>query len=500
MEIVMDKIRAVIVAIEDYQFSTGRNKLNNVDYARNDALAFKDLLVEAFDVDEENIITRLDGDATKSWLENELPYEIRNLENDEKFIFYYAGHGFFQDGTNRLTAWDSHPFNLQDTTVSLKEVLLDPIEEADCDRSLIFIDACARELPKIVKTRDLISTMNKAEFEEFVKGTSYRAIFTSCSPGQISYPSHILKHGIWTWHLIEALSGRAELAITRDKYITDASLRDYLRHEIPRYIRKNTDIRGKQIPYAIISSSGTFQIRRLPEDEEAEGFPKLELKYAEAYLRKIETEDISGLNGFDKKKGHFVPQDVNTYANSFVKNLLDDDIREELKEIYDSAKRILELKRKDIEKSPGDGGGMVETEFFRYYLNVEQNPDDCTEALITRRLIIRVKISELPDNFDDIFPTNLDEIVVPISGSLDFDDIVEAFENLEESIGGNLEEDEDSGMIEYITSDKQIHIMIQAFEKNLVIHPKGSRGCLDLIEKANIGLKQITGGARKLLK
>ena len=54
-------------------------------------------------------------------------------------------------------------------------------------------------------------------------------------------------------------------------------------------------------------------------------------------------------------------------------------------------------------------------------------------------------------------------------------------------------------MIEYITPDKQIHIMIQTFEKNLVIHPKGNRGCLDLIEKANIGLKQITGGARKLL-
>ena len=94
---------------------------------------------------------------------------------------------------------------------------------------------------------------------------------------------------------------------------------------------------------------------------------------------------------------------------------------------------------------------------------------------------------------------NLDEIVVPISGSLDFDDMVDAFEHLEESIGGNLEEDEDSGIIEYSTSDKQIHITIQTFEKSLIIHPKGNNGCLDLIEKANIGLKQITGGERKFL-
>jgi len=500
MEIVTEKTRAVIVAIEKYQFSTGRNKISRVDYARNDAIAFKNLLVEELEVGEENVIIRLDGDATKAWLENELPYEIRNLEDDEKFIFYYAGHGFFQDGTNRLTAWDSHPSNLQDTTVSLKKVLLDPIEEADCERSLIFIDACAREIPKIIKERDLISTMGKAEFEEFIKGTAYRALFSSCSPGQKSYPSSILKHGIWTWHLIEALSGRAEDAIVRDNYITDASLRDYLKHEVPIYIRRNTEIRGKQIPYAIISSSGTFELRRIPEEDDSEDFPKLELQYAEAYLRKLKTENISSLDGFNKKKGHFIPEDVNSYADNFVKTLLDDDIREELKEIYDNAKRILKLKHRDIERSSSDGGGTVETEFFRYYLDVEQNPDDCTEALIKRRLIIRVKLSKLPEDFDGIFPVNLDEIVIPIAGSLVFDDLVDAFENLEESIGGSLEEDEDSGMIGYVTSDEQIHLSVQTFEKELIIYPRGNRGCLDLIEKANLGLQQLTGGTRKWLK
>ena len=109
----------------------------------------------------------------------------------------------------------------------------------------------------IIKERDIISTMDKAEFEEFIKEASYSAVFSSCSPGQKSYPISILKHGIWTWHLIEALSGRADGALVRDNYITDASLRDYLKHEVPRYIRRNTEIRGKQIPYAVISSSIT---------------------------------------------------------------------------------------------------------------------------------------------------------------------------------------------------------------------------------------------------
>lgn len=109
MEIITEDTIVVIVAIEDYQFSDGRTGINSVDYARNDASAFRDLLVNEFEIDEDNIEFRLESDANKVWLENELPYIIRNLTDDDRFIFYYAGHGFYQDETNRLTTWDSHP-------------------------------------------------------------------------------------------------------------------------------------------------------------------------------------------------------------------------------------------------------------------------------------------------------------------------------------------------------------------------------------------------------
>ena len=52
-----------------------------------------------------------------------------------------------------------------------------------------------------------------------------------------------------------------------------------------------------------------------------------------------------------------------------------------------TAKKVLKLKRKDIEKWTGDGSGGVENEYFRYFIDVEQNPDDCEEALTTRKLI-----------------------------------------------------------------------------------------------------------------
>lgn len=493
---------AVIIAIEDYRFSDKKTGIQSVDYARNDAEEFKKLLIDDFGLDESQIIMWLDEDASKSALENELPYEIQGLTKDDRFYFYYAGHGFYQGGVNRITAWDSHPFNLADTTVSIKDVLLDPLEKSNCDQSLIFIDACARELPKLVASRDLISNMDQREFENFIRSTSYTAMFLSCAPGENSYHSNILNHGIWTWHLLQALRGEMDDAIVNDYYITDSSLKNFLRYAVPRYIRKKTEIRGTQTPLAIVSSSSTFEIRKLPEIEDgaAEEFPSIELKYNKTYLRKLETKTISRLDGFEKRKGHFVPDDVNAYADSFVKRLLDDEIKEEIKEVYDSAKGILKLKKKDIDRYTSDGEGRVETEYFRYFIDVGQNPDDSTEALETRRLIIRVALSKLPEDFDDIFPVYLDEIVIPISGDLDFDNLVDRFENLEDKIGGRLSEDEDGGIIEYCTEDGSMRIIIQTDGKELIIHPRGQRGCLALIEQAEAGLRQITGVKRKLLK
>ena len=128
---------AIIIAIEDYRFS-GEQGISQVKFARNDATKFKKLLIDDFGLSEDDIIMWLDKDATKSALEDELRYHIRQLNSDTRFFFYFAGHGFYQNGNNKITCWDTHPSNLSGTTVSLKDVLLEPLENSDCDQSLIF--------------------------------------------------------------------------------------------------------------------------------------------------------------------------------------------------------------------------------------------------------------------------------------------------------------------------------------------------------------------------
>lgn len=249
---------AVIIAVENYQF-----RIKTVDYARNDAEAFQQWLINNLQVPQENIKLWLDVDATKSALKEELQYEISKLTESDRFIFYYAGHGFYDGGYNKITTWDTHPYNLQETTVSLNGVLMEPLRNSRCNQSLIFIDACASNINEQLVSRDFITYMNTKEFSNFVQSSNYRAMFLSCSRGEKSYGSPELGHGIWTHFLIKALNGEAPEAIERDRFITSTSLQNYLSKIVPDYIKSSTDIRGTQKPWAEVSSSNTFIINEV---------------------------------------------------------------------------------------------------------------------------------------------------------------------------------------------------------------------------------------------
>jgi hypothetical protein len=99
----MPNTYAVVVGIEQYQ----QSGMEGVDYAHADARDFVDVLVERMDVPKENVDLWLDQDATASRFENDLKYNVSRLGRDDRFYFFYAGHGFWATkGGNRLTVWE----------------------------------------------------------------------------------------------------------------------------------------------------------------------------------------------------------------------------------------------------------------------------------------------------------------------------------------------------------------------------------------------------------
>ena len=58
-------------------------------------------------------------------------------------------------------------------------------------------------------------------------------------------------------------------ALHRGEWLTDISLRDYLRDKVEKFIREETQINDLQRPYALLQASHTFQILSFVEEESA---------------------------------------------------------------------------------------------------------------------------------------------------------------------------------------------------------------------------------------
>jgi uncharacterized caspase-like protein len=177
---------AVLIGIEQYQ----QQGISPVQFAKADVSAMRGVLIQELGIPAENITVWLNSDATQAVFKNDLPYAIRQLSPGDRFILFFAGHGFFSNGTNRLTAWDSHLTNLVETTVSLEDVLLTPLKNLPTVSSLVFIDACAAALKAdALPSRDVISDMTPAEFEALIRSTDHSGVFFACSPNEKAYPT-----------------------------------------------------------------------------------------------------------------------------------------------------------------------------------------------------------------------------------------------------------------------------------------------------------------------
>jgi hypothetical protein len=246
-----NKTIAIIIALENYA-PRPENQIREVKYANNDALKFKELLIRSMNVDENDIYMISNEEALKSTLEYEFKTLFYSLTENDRLIFYYVGHGFHNGVTNYLSTYDMHQYNIAATAVSLREILLDPLRDSKCNNALIFIDACAQTFQD-ENMRSQITNINDEELILLTNEFPNYSIFLSCHPGQSSYSSDILNNGIWTYHLVEAMSGAVTEVIHSNKYITDRLLKDYLSGSVSAYTKK--ELGYNQNPKAILDSS-----------------------------------------------------------------------------------------------------------------------------------------------------------------------------------------------------------------------------------------------------
>ncbi|MDE0617225.1 MAG: caspase family protein [Rhodospirillaceae bacterium] len=489
------RVSAIVVGLENFRPNPKGGVLDSVEYAHADAEAFRDTLQEIYSsLDEDSLQIELvkDSRASLTALRDTLAYTILNLSEDDLFIFYYAGHGFHDGNSNRLSAYDTSAFNPKETTLDLHDDILVHLSRSECERALLFIDACAATVREIAVGRDVISDLHLDDMKEFIDSALYCAVFLSCSPDEKSYSSPSLGHGIWTSFLLKALRGEADEALTRERWLTDYGLRDWLRREVPRYITRETEIRGTQRPRAIVSSSNTFQIRHVAAEEKLPQnlmLSNIVLKYSDAYLESVETGAIRGLEGFNSRI-HTVPDKLSNSADAWVGRLLEETIADEVQAVYSDAKRALGFRRRDASRESDSGGGNVDTPVFRLLLEAKQNPNDPSEFAIYRLLFLRSGWEACREEIEGLFSGEFDRMVIEIeSKSVGFSDLVDKLEDIEERNGGRLEEDEGKRRAVYL-AENGAEFVIDLRRRRFEIVVPGRKGIelVDAVQEYQFGL------------
>jgi hypothetical protein len=450
------RVIAFIIGIEEYQ--PRAQGIDKVAFAKADANGFAEALKTFYPEGRLEIYTYFDSHATLSNLSYELKSAIGSLESSDLFIFYYAGHGFHGAGGNRITAWDTHPFNIEETTLQLREALIDPLTESECEHALAFVDACGENFAPLVQNRSVVTSMNDQELKEFLQSAKFSALFLSCGPGEKSYPSQKLGHGIWTYYLLEALEGRAETALGPGRYLTDVGLRDFLKHSVKNFITRETNRQEKQTPVAHIASSSTFAIREVPKKKVSILKPGdlsfIKFSPTAEYVEGVEQGLIRSLPGFSKSRRHFEPDTINDAASSFVQGLAEEKIREEIQEAHDQLKEALGLRRKAIQLETDVGSGNIDTDHFRYTVEASQDRTEKTKYAIRRKLTIREAPDKFSDHLDSILGAVFDRIVLlGAPRSLDFEELAEAFEELAVTSKGAFKESNDGDWVSYTPVD-----------------------------------------------
>ncbi len=199
---------ALIIGNEDYSsYQVGLRTESNVDYAVNDAKAFREYAIRVFGVPEDNILFLTNARAIE--MDNEilkLRNIIRALNGRAEVIFYYAGHGFPDEQTREphIMPVDVTGTNLR-FAVKLSD-LYKSLTEFPSKSVTVFMDACfsggARNVG-LVSARGVRVRPRENQLEGNL------IVFSASSESQSAHPYRDKQHGLFTYFLLNKLKETA---------------------------------------------------------------------------------------------------------------------------------------------------------------------------------------------------------------------------------------------------------------------------------------------------
>jgi Caspase domain len=225
------QLHLVVVGINKY-----RNPKYNLNYATADATSFQAAIEKGGTgiFSKTNVVFIGDDKATKAGISAELEKIKTNAKPQDVFIFYFAGHGVLnQKKEFYLVPYDVTQLYGQDEALAHKGLIANELQQFSKDikaqKQLFILDACqsAGAIDQVMASR---GAAEEKAISQLARATGTHWLTASGSE-QFASEFQQLGHGTFTYVLLEALSGKADLG--GDKKITVKELDAYLQEQVP---------------------------------------------------------------------------------------------------------------------------------------------------------------------------------------------------------------------------------------------------------------------------
>lgn len=424
----MENYIGLIVAVEHYH---DNENLNDVKFALKDAESFIGSLVN-LGCDKSKLQYLPDHLATKTTITEKLKEIGRYAMPSDTIIFYYAGHGFFYNGKNLISCVDTSLNSLDTTTIEVNSILT-MLDSSKSKKVIAFLDCCHSGIEFSEVERSPVSDFSTDNLKYEYNNAEHLAVFASCKSNEKSQTDIERKHGVWSYYLIQALSGKAKDIYDGTILFSD-KLQRYLADNTFKRVKLITPEKKDQTPvkfgketkekFIVADLSKLFAEKEIKES--AQG-----IRFERATILTTEDDWVKNLPGF--KTNHKPPKEINGYHNSWIKSIASELIEDELNNIAKDLKRLLKYKRKDIEEPiVDDGTGQLSTIDFDYIITVAQSKEHADKFVLTRS-IENFKNSDILTNpdFNELFKNSFDQLELRLNKKLNVESVIDKIEELD---------------------------------------------------------------------
>lgn len=216
-------VRAVIVGIADYKIGSE----NDLNYTDDDAREFYDFLIEQYPGSKSSIIFIPEYKATNENILQALSEAFNGSKEDDINIFFFSGHG----GKGFFIPYD---YDGRANSLLTYQNVRQAFSISDAETKLIIGDACHAGSSKITTSvmSDQLSAYENYydQLKDEKKGI---AVLMSSRYEEVSFEYGALQNGVFTYYLMEALSGEADF--NNNNLIEIKELYAYVRKEIREF-------------------------------------------------------------------------------------------------------------------------------------------------------------------------------------------------------------------------------------------------------------------------